>query len=335
MTKHNSGLKGLVAVAALLAIGTSPVFAAGDAPHIEHQHWSFGGFGGKYDKNQLQRGFQVYQNVCGQCHGMNRLSFRNLVQPGGPEFPEEAVKGLAANWPNKITDGPNEAGAMFERPAKLSDRILGPYKNDEAARAAFGGALPPDLSIIAKARNTEFHGPWYLHPGSMIKDIVTGYQEGGPNYIYGLLMGYTDVPAYFRDDKGHLKPAKPEDMADKAKAKTAERCVSIAHEEGKPDTCNKLADGMNYNAAFPGHQIAMTQPLGDGSVEYDKDAEGKPVAPLTQDQYARDVASFLAWAADPSLNDRKATGWSVMLYLLITTLLLYFGKKRVWAKVPH
>jgi ubiquinol-cytochrome c reductase cytochrome c1 subunit len=328
-----ASLKSLLATGVLVSGVSTAALAAGDAPRIDHQTWSFKGFKGKYDKNQLQRGFQVYQTVCSSCHGMNRISFRNLVQPGGPEFPEEAVKALAASWPNKITDGPNEAGEMFERPAKLSDRILGPHKNEQAARAAFGGALPPDLSVMAKARNTEFHGPWYKHPGSMIGDIVSSYQEGGPNYIHALMLGYVEPPAYLRDDKGHLVLANAADTADKTKK--AERCVTVSHEEGKPDTCNKLGDGMNYNKAYPGYQIAMGQPLGDGVVTYDKGADGKPVAPETQDQYARDVSAYLAWAADPSLNERKALGWSVFIYLLITTGLLYLAKRRVWSKVGH
>ena len=176
-----------VAAAALLT--SLPVQAAGAGPEIPRVGWSFDGPFGQFDRAQLQRGFQVYQNVCSACHGLERLSWRNLVQPGGPEFPEEAVKALAKEWPNKITDGPNDEGVMFERDALLSDRILGPYKNEKAARAAQNGAYPPDLSLIARARNPEYKGSALGHAPHMLRDIVTGYQAGGEDYLHALLMG--------------------------------------------------------------------------------------------------------------------------------------------------
>ena len=122
-----------LALAGALFAATGAALAAGEAPHIERQKWSFSGPGGMYDKAQLQRGYQVYREVCSTCHGMNRLSFRNLVQKGGPEFPEEDMKAYAATY--KVEDGPNDDGKMFQRPAKLSDRIPGPYKNDNEARS--------------------------------------------------------------------------------------------------------------------------------------------------------------------------------------------------------
>jgi ubiquinol-cytochrome c reductase cytochrome c1 subunit len=113
--------------AAVLAYGSaSPALAAGAPIEIARQPWSFSGFRGQYDKAQLQRGFAIYKEVCAACHGLSRVYWRNLVEPGGPEFPEEDVKALAAQWPNLITDGPNDAGEMFDRPAKLSDTIRGP-----------------------------------------------------------------------------------------------------------------------------------------------------------------------------------------------------------------
>ena len=277
-------------------VPASPASAAGaeEPPHVDKQQWSYAGVRGKFDKEQLQRGFQVYQEVCAACHGLKRVYFRNLVEAGGPQFNEEAVKALAAAWPNQIFDGPNDngdiatrKGAIIKRPARLSDPILGPYDNDKQARAAQNGALPPDLSIITKARGVEYHGGFVGHIGQMLKDVVNGYQEGGSDYTYSLLTGYVNPPAAF-----------------------------------------KLAEGMNYNIAFPGKQIAMTAPLTPGRVKY----QSKDV-PQTVQQYSKDVTAFLAWAADPRLEERKGMGWIVMLYLLVTAALLYFAKRRLWSTV--
>jgi ubiquinol-cytochrome c reductase cytochrome c1 subunit len=279
--------------AALVAFGlaASPAAnAAGDHVAIERQKWTFGGFTGQYDPAQLQRGFQIYKDVCAACHGLKRVRFRNLFEPGGPQFPEDAVKALAAEWPNKIVDGPNDEGQMFDREPKPFDPILGPFKNDKEARAAQGGALPPDLSLIARARNVQYTGSWWAHPFSMLRDVATGYQEGGADYIYALLTGYEEAPAGVT-----------------------------------------MAEGMHYNKAFAGHQIAMPAPLAvDNFVKYDKGSgEG------SLDQNARDIAAFLSWTADPTLDTRKSLGWLVMLYLVVTTGLLYAGKRAIWSKIPH
>lgn len=293
MTKTLTKSLGLAASAVVAgALAVAPAQAAGGGEHhIEHQQWSFGGMFGHYDKDQLQRGFRVYKEVCSACHGLKRVYFRNLVESGGPEFDEDAVKALAAEWPNQITDGPNDEGAMFQRPPRLSDPILGPYKNDKEARAAQNGALPPDLSLITRARSTHNEAPWYKHVFLMARDIFTGYQEGGANYVYALLTGYHETP------------------------------------EGVT-----LAEGMNYNAAFPGNQVAMPNVLDGGPVDYADGQEKYDGPKSSQAQNAVDVTAFLSWAADPSLNERKKIGWLVMLYLLITTILLYFGKRRLWSK---
>lgn len=279
-----------LAFAATLALGHGAAWSAGDAPHIDRQSWSFSGFTGSYDRAQLQRGYQVYQEVCSSCHGLKRIAFRNLFQRGGPEFPEEGVKALAATF--KVKDGPDDQGKMFERPAKPSDRMPSPYANDNEARSVHNGALPPDLSIIAKARNVENQAPWYTHWLLMLRDIATGYQEGGADYVFALLTGYAEAPA---------------DLT--------------------------LAEGMNYNKAFPGHQIAMVDPFagGDGTVSYAKGPDGRPNAPETVDQYARDVSAFLMWTADPTLEERKRMGWQVLLFMIVTSILLYITKKRIWA----
>ena len=176
--------------AALLAVAAmafpSMAFAedAGHGSKIEAQEWSFAPPFGQFDRAQLQRGFKVYQFVCSNCHSMNLLSYRNLGQPGGPEFPEKAVATLASQV--QVTDGPDSSGKMFQRPGRPPDRFRAPYANDEAARAANGGALPPDLSVMAKAR------------------------PGGPDYLYALLTGYEEPPADMTMSKGmHYNKAFP------------------------------------------------------------------------------------------------------------------------------
>ena len=275
-------------VAALVVVPAIAHGEEGGHPEIARQSWAFSGFTGQFDRAQLQRGFQVYKEVCSACHGLKRVAFRNLVQPGGPEFPEASVKALAAEWPNQITDGPNDEGKMFERPPLLSDTIHGPFKNDQEARAAQNGALPPDLSLIARARGIERNPAWYIHPFLMLGDIFKGYQEGGADYLVALLTEYTDAPASF-----------------------------------------SLAEGKYYNKAFAGHQISMPPPLSEGVVTYQDGTPG------TVENYAHDVAAFLSWTADPHFDQRKRIGWQVILYLIVTTILLYIGKKRIWSAIKH
>jgi ubiquinol-cytochrome c reductase cytochrome c1 subunit len=153
----------------------------------ELQSWSFAGPFGKFDPAQLQRGYQVYKEVCSACHEAKYLVFRNLSGEGGPGFTEDEVKALAATF--QIQDGPNEAGDMFERPGKPSDNFPHPFANPQAAAAANGGAIPPDLSMIAKARGAPRGLMWAL------VDFFTQYQEGGPDYVHALLTGYQDPPA--------------------------------------------------------------------------------------------------------------------------------------------
>jgi cytochrome c1 len=287
-------LRHVVAIAALLMTGAaiSPAQAeeAGQGAHepvaIEKQDWTFGGLTGHFDRAQLRRGYMVYKGVCSACHGMRLLSYRNLSEPGGPEFSEENVEQFAADA--QVTDGPNDDGEMFQRPGKPADRFVGPYANDKAAAAAQNGAVPPDLSVMAKARTYERHAAWYLEPTVWVSDLFSTYQEAGPDYIVGLLKGYSDPP---------------------------------------PDL--SMAPGMNYNKAFPGHQIAMPMPLSDGQVDY---ADGTPA---TVDNYAKDVAAFLMWTAEPKLEERKRMGLKVLVYLVILSGLLYLSKRAVWRNVEH
>jgi ubiquinol-cytochrome c reductase cytochrome c1 subunit len=148
--------------------------------------WSFGGFFGTFDTAQLQRGYQVYKEVCSNCHSMNLVAFRNLGDEGGPHFNSDEVKALAAGY--TVTDGPNDAGNTFQRTGRPSDYFLAPFANPQAAAASNGGGIPPDLSVVAKARAAERGLLWSL------VDFFTGYQEAGTDYIHALLIGFSDPP---------------------------------------------------------------------------------------------------------------------------------------------
>jgi ubiquinol-cytochrome c reductase cytochrome c1 subunit len=162
-----------------------------ESPHYplkkpELMSWSFAGIFGKYDAAQLQRGFQVYREVCSTCHSLKLVPFRALADRTGPYFTEAQVRALAAEY--QVQDGPNEEGSMFERPGRPSDHFPPPFPNDQAAAAANGGAAPPDLSLMAKARGVSRGFPWFILDG------VTTYQEGGVDYVHALLNGYDQTP---------------------------------------------------------------------------------------------------------------------------------------------
>ena len=234
--------------------------AAGPKNELLKVDWSFKGIAGKFDRPSLQRGYQVYKEVCASCHSMQYLSYRNLNEDGGPEFSIEEVKAIAASF--EVTDGPNEDGEMFTRPGRPSDKFVSPYPNSNAARAANGGAYPPDMTVLVKAR------------------------KGGADYVYSVLMGYTEPPEGF-----------------------------------------KLDDGVYYNKYMEGNRIRMSNPLMEGLISYSDGTDA------TQDQMARDVTSFLAWAAEPELETRHKTGMKVLIYLIILTILVYFSMKRLWSRV--
>ncbi|WP_346910056.1 cytochrome c1 [uncultured Roseibium sp.] len=178
-------IKMVRAFAAVAVVATAaPALAAGDAPHIARQQWSFSGPFGTFDRAQLQRGFKIYKEVCSACHGMRLVAFRNLAEEGGPSFTEEQAKAIAAEY--TVTDGPNDDGDMYDRPATLADRFPSPFPNEQAARASNGGAYPPDFSLLAKARAAHRGFPWFVF------DAFTQYQEQGPDYIYALLTGYEE-----------------------------------------------------------------------------------------------------------------------------------------------
>jgi len=273
-------LRIILACALAASLSTAAIHAAAAEEAPPRLHWSFAGPFGIYDQAQLQRGFKIYKEVCSVCHSIKLLAFRNLAEPGGPGFTEAQAAAIAAGF--QVTDGPNDQGQMFQRPGGIADHFPPPFPNDQAARAALGGKLPPDMSVLAKARSYESGFPQFIF------DAFIDYQEDGPDYIHAIITGYADPPP------GETLPP-----------------------------------GAQYNKYFPGGAIGMPQPLSDGQVEY---TDGTPA---TVDQYGRDVAAFLMWAAEPSLDARKRLGFQVMIFLIVLTGLLYFTKKKVWHDVVH
>jgi len=222
-------------------------------------NWSFKGIFGTFDRASLQRGYQVYQEVCSGCHSAQHLSYRNLSEKGGPEFSVEEAKAIAAQF--EVEDGPNSDGEMFTRLGRLSDKFVKPYPNVEASTAANGGAYPPDMSVLAKAR------------------------KGGADYIYSLLLGYEEPPEGF-----------------------------------------EIEEGVYYNKYMSGNKIKMTAPLSDGLVEYSDGTQS------TTAQMAKDVTTFLVWAAEPHLESQHRMGFKVIIYLIILLTLVYMSKQKVWSR---
>lgn len=212
----------------LLGLSTASSFAAGETPTPPRQKWSFSGPFGTYDQGQLQRGFKVYREVCGVCHGLNLLSFRNLAEIG---FSEGQVKTIAAEY--KVQDGPNDQGEMFEREGRPADRFPPPWPNENAARVRYNG-VPPDFSVLAKARSYERGGLWFL------LDMFTQFQEQGVDYIHAMLVGYEEKPPqdfqlpagsfYNKYFPGHAI-AMPPPLTDK----------QVDYTDGAPTTVNQYA----------------------------------------------------------------------------------------------
>jgi ubiquinol-cytochrome c reductase cytochrome c1 subunit len=254
---------GAFALGALLLTASAGAWAQSDAPEAPHQDWSFAGLFGTFDRGSVQRGFQVYNEVCSNCHSMKLLHYRDLAEIG---FSEAEIAAIAAQ--KQVDDGPNDNGEMFKRPAKPADTFVSPFANEKAAAAANGGAAPPDLSVMVKARGKGLEYLWGM---------------GGSDYVYGILNGFKDPPAGFN-----------------------------------------LAQGKQYNEYFSGHQISMPPPLADGTVQFQDGTKS------TLPQEAHDVVTFLTWAAEPNMEDRKRGGAKVIIFLLVMTGVLYGAKRRVW-----
>ncbi|KAG8728675.1 cytochrome c1 [Ceratobasidium sp. 428] len=232
---------------------------AEDGLHPAAYPWSHKGWLDSFDHASIRRGYQVYREVCAACHSLDRIAWRNLV---AVSHNVDEVKAMAEEV--EYEDGPNDQGEMYQRPGKLADYMPPPYPNEDAARASNGGALPPDLSLIIKARH------------------------GGADYVYSLLNGYVDPPAGV-----------------------------------------EVREGLNYNPYFPGGAIAMARVLFDDLVEYD---DGTPA---TTSQMAKDVVTFLAWAAEPEHDERKKMGLQAIIILSSLTALSLYTKRFKWTVIKN
>jgi ubiquinol-cytochrome c reductase cytochrome c1 subunit len=284
MLTMRKAFAGLAAGLTVMTAGAA--LAAAHGPVLEPVDFSFQGPFGKFDRGALQRGYKVYAEVCSSCHSMNLVYYRNLAQKGGPFYDEKYpnpndspyAKALAAGV--MVPDIDQETGDAITRTATPADHFKAPFPNDAAARGSNGGALPPDLSVIARAR------------------------DGGATYLYHFLTGFHAPPKGLR-----------------------------------------VPDGQNYNAYFAGDLasywsgpkdkvphgglVAMPPQLLPDRVAYDDGTKATP------EQMAKDVATFLEWASEPKAEERKETGFAVMIYLLLLTGVLYASYRRIWKNVAH
>jgi ubiquinol-cytochrome c reductase cytochrome c1 subunit len=275
-------------VLSMIAAAPAAFAATSQAPLKEVPGgFSFEGPLGKFDQGALQRGYKVYAEVCSSCHSMNLMYYRNLCQPGGPFYHKEYpnpndspyCKAIAASI--QVPDLDPDTGDPIQRPATPADKFRNPYPNEIAAAAGNGGKAPPDLSVMARAR------------------------EGGAQYIYSLQSGYPDNPpkGLTVPDGKYYNPYYPGDLS--------------AQWSGPKDKVP------------PGGLILMPFQLVPDRVSFDDGTKS------TTEQQAKDVATFLAWAAEPKQEERKEAGLAVMIYLLIFTGILYLSYRRIWRDVAH
>jgi ubiquinol-cytochrome c reductase cytochrome c1 subunit len=281
-----------ILVAALLA-GAPVAAMAAEADHPPKLEWSFEGPFGTFDQGAVQRGFQVYKEVCSSCHELKHLAYRHLGESGGPFVANGKLNPATGAWEDihlgpphhgklvpagdnpyvraiaaqyEVTEIDRTNGQEITRPARPSDRFVSPYTNPYQA-AGTHGVAPPDLSLIVKAR------------------------PDGANYVHAILTGYRDPPEGVSPPGG--------------------------------------ASNLSYNKYFAGHWIAMAAPLTEDRVVYSDGTQA------TMDRMARDVVTFLAWAAEPKQTDRKRAGFVVMIYLTLLAGLLYVAYRQVWRDVKH
>lgn len=306
-----SAIVSAVALSSLLFV--APANAAGKAKEPRHVHFHFEEPFGGYDVAAVQRGFQVYREVCSACHSMNHLHYRNIAEPGGPfhavrEMNKDGVEEIKLGaghgkpvdpnenpWARAVSSEWDLIGNVYDyngecageeppaacRKGRPSDKFRPPYPNTDEARLANGGAMPPDLSVIVKARH---HGAHYIY------SLLSGYPEQDP-------VGLEVPPGKY------YNPYFPGDLS--------------AFWTGDPKQTPK-GGFISMGPQLPADRVAYA----DGTV-------------ATTDQMAKDVAEFLAWASEPKLEIRRQVGLMVMIYLTILAGLLWFSYKQIWRNVEH
>ena len=287
---------------ALILAATADAAGGAKSPKGPDGGFPFEGPFGRFEMDSVQRGYQVYKEVCSACHGMKLLSYRNLGEPGGPwydpDYPNAndnpQVKALAEQH-MVIDTVPNDFGEFDLRPARPSDAFRSPFPNEQAARAANAGAYPPDLSVITKAR------------------------KYGADYLYNLMIGYPSfddvVDGMIEVDEGHYHGV-------------INQPIGQYYNPYFAGDVTPQWDGDPRHVP-PGGFLAMAPVLLDDRIEY---MDGTAA---TKEQMAYDVAQFLAWAGEPKMENRKSLGLAVMIYLVIFAGLLWFSYKRIWRNVDH
>lgn len=259
-----------VAVAALAGVSFANASEEGAYP-VKKNDWPHAGPFGKFDKAALQRGLQVYKEVCSGCHSLDMVAFRELTALG---YNKDEVKAFAAEY--EFPDGLDDDGEEKFRKGQPQDYFPAPFGSEDEARESNNGALPPDFSLLGKSReHLSMFTPWNsLYSEDYIVGILTTYHEEAPHGV-------------------------------------------------------ELGEGLYFNEVFADNQIAMAPPLSDDLLEY---ADGTRA---TTEQMAHDVATFMYWAAEPKMEERKRMGLKVIIFMTILTILLYFVNKSVWRKVKN
>ena len=301
-------MKLLLVAAASLGLATAAHAAGGGKhPHGPEEGWTFEGFFGTFDQAQLQRGYKVYREVCAACHSMDLINFRNLGMKNGPfydpDYPNPndnpVVKALASSTA-EVDIINQDDGSDTTRTRLTSDPFPAPFANDATARYANNGALPPDLSVIVKARS------------------------GGADYIYSLLVGYPT------EEEMSTKYALL-DTSNASQHYNPYFAGDVTPQWGGDPRHRHEGDesAHAYEMLPPGGFLAMSPPLFEDGVEFD---DGTPAS---VHQMAEDVVTFLAWASEPKAQIRKQMGLVTLIYLFILAVLVFLSYKQIWRNVEH